>query len=73
MFKAFGSSGMGRNGISRRTFLELGAPIAGLGLAQMMRLRAEAGAAIVRVHDVAESAQFLQVWHAIRSAAGGNP
>ena len=45
MLKAFGNSYKLCDGISRRTFLELGAPIAGLGLAQMMRLRAEAGAA----------------------------
>ena len=31
---------------------------------------ARAGAAVVRVHDVAETVQFLQIWQAIDSAEG---
>jgi dihydropteroate synthase len=30
------------------------------------------GAAVVRVHDVAETAQFLRVWSAVRNAGGGD-
>jgi uncharacterized protein (DUF1501 family) len=45
VLRVLGKSDKSRDRISRRTFLELGAPVAGLGLAQMMRLRAEAGAA----------------------------
>jgi len=43
MLKLFGSRYTCCDGISRRNFLQLGAPLLGLGLADVLRLRASAG------------------------------
>jgi dihydropteroate synthase len=68
-------------GASRKSFLARAAERPGLPLAPPDRRlggslaavswAAALGAAMVRVHDVAETAQFLDVWHAIVSQGVG--
>jgi dihydropteroate synthase len=64
-------------GASRKSFIgalsgaEPGARLAG-SLAAVAWAAAH-GAAMVRVHDVAESRQFLEVWNAIRDAGQVRP
>jgi dihydropteroate synthase len=64
-------------GASRKTFIGhlTGAPPAGrlAGSLAAVAWGAAAGAAVVRVHDVAETTQFLRVWEAIRAAGEEAP
>lgn len=63
--KSFIAHACGRPGAAARPDHRLGGSLAAVAWA------AEQGAAIVRVHDVAETAQFLDVWHAVARRGGG--
>jgi dihydropteroate synthase len=63
--KSFIAKAAGRPGAEAPPDQRLGGSLAAVAWA------AEQGAAIVRVHDVAETAQFLAVWHAVARRGDG--